>query len=223
MYRMVATSRREMAITRRNRTRDDLAYLDANGLHWDLFANTDNWAGPIVGDPTMDGPDALQRHSRYPQAPQPGQSRIYHPHLGSDIAPTPADPTTTPPTPAHPAELRRRDEHGHLHSRRYRASRPSLNKNVGGGRPHLTRFRPPPTGKPFWPSTIGNAAMVGAEIAKYAGHRAVGLRNDRTRIPILRRVRRQAPRSGGYRGGRDEPLHDGHRENAPAPTAGESC
>jgi hypothetical protein len=147
-----------------NHTRDDLAFLDLNGMHWDFFMNTNNWAGPVVGDPNMDDPDAYSDILDILKLHNPANHTVYHPHMGASIAPSPADPATM--TPAMPQSCDGALSNDTCLSE-LQGVEGVIAKMSGGARPHLTRFRPP-YGEPFWPQTLPGAAMVAADISKYA-------------------------------------------------------
>jgi peptidoglycan/xylan/chitin deacetylase (PgdA/CDA1 family) len=142
-----------------NFTKTDLAFLDANNLHWDFFINTDNWAGPITGDVATDDPDGhadildiLTRHN-------PANHTVYHVHMGSSIAP---DTTQTPAIPQSCDGALSMD----TCVSEMQGVETVINKMSGGAIPHLTRFRPP-YGEPYQANGPG-LADVEAVVKKYA-------------------------------------------------------
>ena len=141
-----------------NHTRDDLAFLDANGLHWDLFINTDNWAGKVVGDPAKDDPDAYSDILDILKLHNPANHTVYHPHMGAN---QPPDPATMLPLSCDGASSM------DTCLSELQGVEAVIAQMSGGKRAHLTRFRPP-FGEPFWPMTGAGAAMVAAEVSKFA-------------------------------------------------------
>jgi peptidoglycan/xylan/chitin deacetylase (PgdA/CDA1 family) len=141
-----------------NATKSILSFLDTNDLHWDFFLNTNNWAGPITGDPVTDDPDAhadildiLTKHN-------PANHTVYHAHMGSDQPPDPMNPTIpqccdcSTFTDTCDSEMQ--------------GVETVIDKMSNGGRAHLTRFRPP-YGEPYQVSGPG-LADVEKVVAKYA-------------------------------------------------------
>jgi hypothetical protein len=167
-----------------NWTKTDLAYLDANDLHWDFFINTDNWCGPVVGDPNADDQDCdndlidiLTRHSA-------NDHTVFHCYMGDTLPATSAntggacaaaDVTAGTCIPGGCTSAAGTNV-------------PSCAQEIQGvvdviqkltpvPRPYLTRFRAP-YGVPFQPGTDANGTQtgpgtaalteVGPIVAKYA-------------------------------------------------------
>jgi hypothetical protein len=143
-----------------NWTKTDLAYLDSIGAHWDFFMNTDNWDGPIVGDPTMDDPDGYLNFVDILKNHNPANHTVHHIHLGDNLAP---DTTQTPPVP--------QGCDGSLTTvtcdQEMQGVESVVNTFTNGGRAHLTRMRPP-YGEPYQSNGPGNLMDVEAVVAKYA-------------------------------------------------------
>jgi peptidoglycan/xylan/chitin deacetylase (PgdA/CDA1 family) len=127
-----------------NWTQTDLAFLDANDMHWDFFMNTNNWDGAFTGNASSDEPngynnfvDILMRH-------HPANHTIHHVHMGTDCD-TSASMTCA-------QEMQGVED---------------VMKAISmGGTPHLTRMRPP-FGEPYEAGSP-NLALVEADVAKFA-------------------------------------------------------
>jgi peptidoglycan/xylan/chitin deacetylase (PgdA/CDA1 family) len=142
-----------------NFTKTDLAFLDANNLHWDFFINTNNWAGPIVGDPNADDPDAYAAIIDILTKHNPANHTVYHVHMGADLPP---DTTVMPAIPQSCDGASSMD----TCDSEMQGVETVINKMSNGGRPHLTRFRPP-YGEPYQVMGPG-LADVEAVVVKYA-------------------------------------------------------
>jgi peptidoglycan/xylan/chitin deacetylase (PgdA/CDA1 family) len=139
-----------------NWTQTDLAFLDANDMHWDFFMNTSNWDGDLTGNAGSDEPngynnfvDILMRH-------HPANHTVHHIHMGDNLAPSGGVPqgcdgSKTTVTCAQ--ELQ--------------GVETVVNTYSMGGTPHLTRMRPP-FGEPYESNGPGNLADVEAAVAKFA-------------------------------------------------------
>jgi hypothetical protein len=142
-----------------NYTKTILAYLDTNALHWDFFINTNNWAGPITGD-AKDDPDAHQDILDILTNHNPANHTVYHAHMGLD----PSSPEPGAMTPqccdCSTAGMDTCDAE-------MSGVETVIAKMSNGGRPHLTRFRPP-YGEPY--QTMAQPALGKIEpvVAKYA-------------------------------------------------------
>ena len=155
-------------------TKTILQFLDANNMHWDFFMNTNNWDGPITGDPTKDDPDGYNNFVDILSKHYPANHTVHHIHMGYNVAPDPmsgvpqgCDGALT--TVTCDAEMS--------------GVEAVVSKISAKGRPHLTRFRPP-YGEPYQFNMPGNLADVEPAVAKYAVW--VGwnfLTNDATNTP----------------------------------------
>ncbi len=143
-----------------NWTKSNLAFLDANNMHWDVFANTNNWDGPIVGDPTMDDPDGYNNFIDMLTKHNVSDHTVHHTWMGSSLNDTmPLDPTmpqccdcTDFPTVTCDSEVS--------------GVETVLAKMSNGGKARCTRFRPP-YGWPY--ETAGQQGLADVEpiVAKY--------------------------------------------------------
>ena len=142
-------------------TTADLSFFDANNMHMDFFINTNNWCGPIVGNPAVDDAQCYASLIDILKLHNPANHTIHHVHMGSDLPP---DTTMMPPTP--------QSCDGASSGITCDAEMQGVESVIGtmsnGGRPHLTRFRAP-FGEPFQTSGVG-LADVQAVVAKYAVH-----------------------------------------------------
>jgi peptidoglycan/xylan/chitin deacetylase (PgdA/CDA1 family) len=138
-------------------TTADLQWLDANGIHLDFFLNTDNWCGDLSlasANPACNAAivDILTLHN-------PGNNTVHHIHMGANIPP---DTSFNPPFPQSCDGTSSQDS--------CEAEISGVEAITGalsnGGRPHLTRFRPPYS-EPFQTSGPG-LADVSAVVAKHA-------------------------------------------------------
>jgi hypothetical protein len=179
-----------------NWTKTDLAWLDANNYHWDLFINGDNWDGPLTGDATMDDPDGHNDIIDILQKHYPANHTIYHTAVGTktandvsnscipaccDCAPVASNCTKTQCTTADPSTGRGQCNEDCVGiedtcESELQGVEAMINKFSNGGTPHLTRFRPP-YGLGYAP--YGTAAPTSQKaIAKYAV--AIGWNVDST-------------------------------------------
>jgi peptidoglycan/xylan/chitin deacetylase (PgdA/CDA1 family) len=114
-----------------------LAYLDANGLHWDFFLNTNNWCDITTAgaNPNCESEvvDILQKHN-------PTNHTVHHWHLGTAGSMGCADATCVE------SELT--------------GVETVIDRLSMGARTHLTRIRPP-----F--GELGPGSYVAPTIAKY--------------------------------------------------------
>jgi peptidoglycan/xylan/chitin deacetylase (PgdA/CDA1 family) len=138
-------------------TKADLQYLDANAIHLDFFMNTDNWCGDLSlpsADPACNAAiaDILTLHN-------PGNHTVHHIHMGANIAP---DTSFNPPLPQSCDGASSQDSC----DAEITGVESITSALSNGGRPHLTRFRPP-YGEPFLVSGPG-LADVSAVVAKHA-------------------------------------------------------
>jgi peptidoglycan/xylan/chitin deacetylase (PgdA/CDA1 family) len=139
-------------------TTSALQFLDMNNLHLDFFLNTDNWCGDVTpgptANPTCDSAivDILTLHN-------PGNHTVHHIHMGVNLPP---DTTQTPPFPQSCDGASSMDSC----DAEIAGVESVVNTLSNGGRPHLTRFRPP-YGEPYQISGPG-LADVSAVVAKYA-------------------------------------------------------
>jgi peptidoglycan/xylan/chitin deacetylase (PgdA/CDA1 family) len=139
-------------------TKTILQFLDANNMHWDFFMNTNNWDGPITGDPTKDDPDGYNNFVDILAKHYPANHTVHHIHMGYNVAPDPmsgipqgCDGALT--TVTCDAELS--------------GVETVIDTISAKGRPHMTRFRPP-YGEPYQFNMPGNLADVEPVVAKYA-------------------------------------------------------
>lgn len=126
-----------------------LDYLDQHQLHFDLFINTNNWCGDVTMDPACEA--TLLRILKTQNA---GSHSVHHLHMGLDLPPVDGvqqscDGPTSGGSCA--AEL------AGVESVVAQLSR--------GGRPHLTRFRPP-FGEPYFEGEGNGQAQK--DVAKLA-------------------------------------------------------
>jgi hypothetical protein len=146
-------------------TKDDLAFLDANNLHFDFFLNTNNWTDPVTGDCTTETDaeahndilDIVTLHN-------PGNHTMHHTAMATEPPATWIDPTNPNAilccdcmynsTVTCDSELK--------------GVEATVNAITKGGRPHMTRMRPP-YGAP-WPVSgySGNLSDAQMAAAKYA-------------------------------------------------------
>jgi peptidoglycan/xylan/chitin deacetylase (PgdA/CDA1 family) len=138
-------------------TTTDLQFLDSNNIHLDFFLNTDNWCGDLSlpsADPACNAAivDILTLHN-------PGNHTVHHIHMGGNIPP---DTTQTPPFPQSCDGASSQD----TCDAEIAGVESVVNTLSNGGRPHLTRFRPP-YGEPFQTQGQG-LADVQAVVAKNA-------------------------------------------------------
>jgi peptidoglycan/xylan/chitin deacetylase (PgdA/CDA1 family) len=154
-------------------TKTDLAFLDANNLHFDMFINSNNWTDQVTGDcatepdpePHNDILDILTLHN-------PGNHTVHHVAMATNSSP-PVDTTATSPQCCDcmfNSNITCDSELAGIET--------LVNKMTNGGRPHLTRMRPP-YGAP-WPGSgyTGNLTDAQMAAAKYAV--AVGWHIDDT-------------------------------------------
>ncbi len=150
-----------------NWTKQDLAYLDSNDLHWDFFINTDNWCGPITGDPANDDGDCdsdlmdiLTRHTA-------NDHTVFHCYMGDSL---PATSTVTSGACTASDVAEGTCVPGGCTSASS-TDIPSCADEIQGvvdvvkkmspvPRPYLTRFRAP-YGVPFQPGTDANGTATG--------------------------------------------------------------
>jgi len=145
-------------------TKTDLAFLDANNLHFDFFMNTNNWTDPITGDcatetdpePHNDILDILTNHNV-------GNHTIHHVLLSTE---PPAGFLNPPPTA--PVCCDCMYNSNVTCDSEMQGVEAVVSKMTNGGRPHLTRMRPP-YGAP-WPASgyTGNQSDAQTVMAKYA-------------------------------------------------------
>jgi hypothetical protein len=144
-----------------NWTKQDLAFLDSKQLHWDFFINTDNWAGPLIGDPNVDDVDAYAALADILKLHNPANHTVHH--IWMSAQDQPADPTA-PTTPqccdctAFPNDSCDSEMQG---------VESVVSKVSGGGIPHFTRFRPP-YGYPYVSPPGPFLANLQKVVAKYA-------------------------------------------------------
>jgi peptidoglycan/xylan/chitin deacetylase (PgdA/CDA1 family) len=113
-------------------------------MHVDMFINTNNWCGDVLGDA-----DCTATLVEILRSQNPANHTIHHVHMG--IAGTAMDPGCAD-APSCDAELA--------------GVETVVNMLSNGGRPHLTRFRAP-YGEPFQAMGTG-LSMAQTVVAKYA-------------------------------------------------------
>jgi peptidoglycan/xylan/chitin deacetylase (PgdA/CDA1 family) len=132
-----------------------LQFFDTNNMHFDFFMNTDNWC-PLTGAASDNSTcvaavvDILKLHN-------PGSHTVHHVHMGGNLAP---DPTSGLPQSCDGATSMDTCDS------EIQGVESIINKYSNGGRPHLTRFRPP-YGEPYQVQGPG-LADVEMVVAKYA-------------------------------------------------------
>jgi hypothetical protein len=120
-----------------NWTKQDVAFLDSKNLHWDFFVNTDNWAGPLSGDPMMDDPDAYAALADILKLHNPANHTVHH--IWMSAMNQPADPAN--PTVPQCCDCAAFDKTSC--DSEMQGVETVVSKMSGGGIPHFTRFRPP--------------------------------------------------------------------------------
>jgi hypothetical protein len=146
-------------------TQTDLAFLDANKLHFDFFMNSNNWTDLITGDcatetagaePHNDLLDIMTLHN-------PGNHTIHHVLMYGEPPSTWATPGSTMPLCCncmYNASVTCDAEMQGIET--------LTNKMTMGGRPHLTRMRPPYGGVFPISGYSGDLAAEQALLSKYA-------------------------------------------------------
>jgi peptidoglycan/xylan/chitin deacetylase (PgdA/CDA1 family) len=126
-----------------------LDYLDQNQQHWDFFINTNNWCGDVSQDPACAGTIV-----RILTSQNPGNHTVHHLHMGGDSPPVegvfescdgPSSGTSCIPE-IEGVEM-------------------VVDELSKGGRPHLTRFRPP-FGEPYFGGQ--GQGLAEQDVAKYS-------------------------------------------------------
>jgi peptidoglycan/xylan/chitin deacetylase (PgdA/CDA1 family) len=131
-------------------TTADLQWLNQNNIHADFFINSNNWCGPIVGDPNVDDSDCYNAIVEILTHHNPGNHTVHHVHLAY---PNAADNPGCPDAATCDGELSDIEK--------------LINKMSNGGRPHLTRFRAP-YGEPYQTMDQARLAIAAPVVAKYA-------------------------------------------------------
>jgi hypothetical protein len=136
-----------------NWTKTDLAWLDAQGMHWDLFMNTNNWA-QIFADPTNanSDPDAYNSFVDILKNHNPANHTVDHIYIGDNGGST-AGNTTMPgccDCTNYPSNTCKSELDG------VESMVAQISNN---GRPHLTRMRQP-FGYPLEPGSGASAAAM---------------------------------------------------------------
>ncbi len=129
-------------------TASDLSFFESNGMHVDVFINTNNWCGDVTMNPecTATIKEILSLHN-------PANHTVYHPYMGqANTSAAGANPNGCDNVTDCTAELT--------------GVETVIDSLSGGARPHLTRFRLP-YGVPDQ-SGGANQAMVDGIVAQFA-------------------------------------------------------
>jgi peptidoglycan/xylan/chitin deacetylase (PgdA/CDA1 family) len=131
----------------------DLAFLSANNLHFDWFVNTNNWTDPITGDCSTE--TDFEGHNDIllvAQTQNIGNHTVHHVLMAGE---PPASWLTPPPTAPQCCDCMYNSNV--TCDSELAGVETTVSKITNGGRPHLTRMRPPYGG--LW--TVGGTFTSG--------------------------------------------------------------
>jgi peptidoglycan/xylan/chitin deacetylase (PgdA/CDA1 family) len=151
-------------------TMRDLAFLNANNLHFDFFINTNNWTDPVTGDCATE--TDYEPHNDIlliAQTQNIGNHTMHHVLMAGEPQ---AGLNNPPPAPGTIVCCDCQFNSGLTCDSELANVESVVNKITNGGRPHMTRMRPPYGGlwttSQFTSGYSGNLADEQSVTAKYA-------------------------------------------------------